>query len=107
MLARDGTPRVYNRTRAPMLDVLEHWQYQPVFLRPHHAAGLVVMPLMGFEYDDDYQESFSNMDALIVLPNKTVFNKLAPILTASLGWPFAPNVKDFEQFEKVKLLVTH
>ena len=67
----------------------------------------MVMPLMGFEYDDDYQDSFTNMDAFIVLPNKIVFNKLAPILTASLGWPFAPDAQDFEQFKKVLLSVTH
>jgi hypothetical protein len=101
MLARDGTPRVYNRTKAAMLDVLEGWQYFPVFLRPHHVAGLVVMPFMGFEYDHDYVDSFTNMDAFIVLPSKIVFNKLAPVLTSSLGWPFAPDRKDFEQFEKV------
>ena len=39
MLARDGTDRTYNRTKSKMSEVLEQWQYFPIFVKPHPTEG--------------------------------------------------------------------
>ena len=91
MLARDGGDRIYNRTKSKMTDVLENWQYFPVFVKPHPTAGWLYMPLEGFGYKQHQNSEFLNYESLLVLPPKAVLTKLAPILELSLGYPFKPN----------------
>ena len=98
MLARDGTPRVYNRTKDKMAEVLENWQYYPIFVKPHPTAGWLYMPLEGFGYEMDQHNEFLNYESLIVLPAKFVLSKLGPLLDKSLGYPFKPtNVAELFQ----------
>ena len=90
MLARDGTDRIYNRTKGKMSEVLEQWQYFPIFVKPHPTAGWVYMPFDGFGYQHHQTTEFLNYHALLVLPPKVVLERLAPILEQSLGYPFIP-----------------
>ena len=88
MLARDGTDRIYNRSKGKMPEVLEKWQYFPIFVKPHPTAGWLYMPLEGFGYEHHQNTEFLNYRSLLVLPPKVVLAKLAPILEQSLGYPF-------------------
>ena len=92
MLARDGTDRVYNRTKDKMPEVLENWQYSPIFVKPHPTAGWLYMPLEGFGYEEHQKSEFLNYESLLVLPPKAVLSKLAPMLEVSLGYPFKPHL---------------
>jgi hypothetical protein len=83
MLARDGTNRIYNRTKSKMSEVLEQWQYFPIFVKPHPTAGWLYMPLEGFGYEHHQNTEFLNHHSLLVLPPKAVLAKLAPILEQS------------------------
>jgi hypothetical protein len=92
MLARDGTDRIYNRTKNKMSEVLENWQYFPIFVKPHPTAGWLYMPLEGFGYEEHQRSEFLNWESLMMLPPKAVLSKLAPILEQSLGYPFRPKL---------------
>ena len=71
MLARDGGDRIYNRTKSKMTEVLENWQYFPIFVKPHPTAGWLYMPLEGFGYEQHQTSEFLNYESLLVLPEET------------------------------------